>query len=148
MNPCRRTDWNHRSGGRAVTRLGGYTTTCTQCYIVLRFSCQESDFKNDVEIDSQHRHNSSSSDPICKCDKLFGAEDVVGGQCTALRYMTYTTTTCISTLSFVILDEIPKDCMLQAGHWEQSLSLQSLNPVSFNRPIMEVMVVKLLDSGI
>ena len=56
-------------------------------------------------------------------------------------------------LSFVILDEMRFQrtaCMLQAEHPEQSLSLQSqiliLNPISFNGLIMEVMVVKELDS--
>ena len=113
INRCRRTDRHHRSGGHEVTTLGGTTTTCTQCNIVLWFSCHKSDFKNDVivKINSQHRNdNSTSSDSICMCEE-FLSQRCCGWAVDSIKIHHY----CHHLHINVVVchfgrDEIPKDC--------------------------------------
>ena len=118
INPFRRTDRHHRSDGREVTRLGN-TTTCTQCSIVLRFPWQETDFKNDViEIDSIV----TILLPILSV-RAFFEQKCCGWSVDSIEIHQYYLHLHINT----VVCHFVRDSkgLLQAGHPEQSLSLES-----------------------
>jgi len=104
INAFRRTHWHHRSDGNEVTGLRN-TTSCTQCSIVLRFS--------DKKVTSGMTYSKSTASSqfffrsYLYVQRISGAKNVVGGPWTALRYIN-TTSTCISSPSFVTSYEIPK----------------------------------------
>jgi hypothetical protein len=144
INAFRRTHWHHRSDGNEVTGLRN-TTSCTQCSIVLRFNFwQESDFRNDViEIDSIV----TVLLPILSVR----AKDFWSRKCCGRVARGQHWDTSIPPPLAYHHRRLSLRTRFQsttAGGTPRTISFSRvsnfLSPISFNGPIMEVMVVKLL----